>query len=444
MNFKKLAHNKFEEAQAKLQAGEVDLAKSLLVEARGLKAQADLADEIANEKSFYEQGDYTTSVPVGNGNNEPEIGKAILDLRSEKLDDGQAKILKEVYGEDYRQRQLDEMKSFNEFLAYGKMDKRYERQRWSKSVILDMVKHGLSIEEIKSTMVEGQDTLGGYAVPPELSESILQRSAGLVSVRQAGATVVKTASNSVNFIKLTGGTSRYSTALRGYWGNETKNPVSETNLTYGLDSIPVHVYTFKTPMSTSFLEDARNVAQLFEAKVAEILSLDEDEAFLTGNGMNKPRGILPGGANVLALQEVNSGSAATVTYAGLKLLPRGIATQYRQNSRASWIANSATSGVIETLVDSEGRFFVNSLVSGEQFMRSRWLESEAMPALGANTFPIIYGDFSGYTIVERLGLSVSRFQDSGTGSNLVEFHVRRRIGGDVLEGWKFAVQKCAA
>lgn len=448
MNLKQKAHAKFEEAQAKLQAGEVELAKSLVEEAKSLKTQAELADEIASQKSFYEQADYSTQVPVANSNGSgsgDELAKALQDIRSEnQVGEPEAKILKEVYGEDYRQRQVDEMKAFTEFLSTGKRHRSYERQRWGKSVILDMIKTGLSVQEIKSTMVEGQDTLGGYAVPPELSERILQRSSGLVAVRQAGATVVQTASNNMDFVKLTGGNSRYSTALRGFWGNETKNPVDESNLTYGIESVPVHIYTFKTPMSFSLLEDARNLAQIFEAKVAETLSFDEDEAFLVGNGLNKPRGILPGGTNALGLQEVNSTDASTIKYSGLKLLPRGIATQYRQNSKASWIGSSATAGIIETMVDSEGRYYVNSLVSGEQFMRSRWFESEAMPAVGANTYPIVYGDFSGYTIVERLGLSVARYQDSGTGMNLVEFHVRRRIGGDVLESWKFAVQKVAA
>jgi hypothetical protein len=46
--------------------------------------------------------------------------------------------------------------------------------------------------------------------------------------------------------------------------------------------------------------------------------------------------------------------------------------------------------------------------------------------------------------VERLGLSVVRFQDSNTGINKVEYHIRRRIGGKVVEPWKFAVQKVSA
>lgn len=445
MSLSKRAADKFAEAQAKLQNGELEAAKNILAEAKSLKEQADVEREIMEAKSYYNSPNYRVSPPVEDEAYEPELAKSIMTLRNEDVNDTEARILREVYGSgDYRQHNIEEMKAFNEFLRGGKVNPQFTRQRWSKSVILDMVKKGLSMSEIKATMVEGQDTLGGYAVPAELSERIIQRSAGLTAVRAAGATVLQTASSSVEFVKFTGGNSRYTTALRGAWGNETKNPPAETNMTLGLETVPVHTYTFKTPMSQSLIEDARNLVGYFETKVSEALAIDEDEAFLTGLGTNKPKGLLPGGNNTRSLTEVNSASGSALTYAGLKRLPRGINTQYRQNNRASWIANSSTASAIETLVDSEGRFFVNSLNPGEAFMRSRWLESEAMPNVGANTFPIIYGDFSGYIIVERLGLSVQRYNDSYTGSNLVEFHVRRRIGGDVLEDWKFAVQKVAA
>lgn len=445
MSLSKRASEKYAEAQSKLQAGDLEGAKAILAEANALKEQANVEREILEAKSYYDSPNYRVSPPVENESYEPELAKSIMSLRNEDVNDNEARILKEVYGGgDYRQQNIEEMRAFNEFLRSGKENRQFARQRWSKSVILDMVRKGLSMAEIKSTMIEGQDTLGGYAVPAELSERIIQRSAGLTAVRSAGATVLQTASNSVEFVKFTGGNSRYTTALRGAWGNETKNPPSESNMTLGLETIPVHTYTFKTPMSESLIEDAKNLVGYFENKVSEALSIDEDEAFLTGLGTNKPKGLLPGGNNTRSLTEVNSGGASTLTYAGLKRLPRGINTQYRQNNRASWIANSSTASSIETLVDSEGRFFVNALNPGEAFMRSRWLESEAMPNVGANTFPIIYGDFSGYVIVERLGLSVKRYNDSYTGINLVEFHVRRRLGGDVLEDWKFAVQKVAA
>jgi HK97 family phage major capsid protein len=74
-------------------------------------------------------------------------------------------------------------------------------------------------------------------------------------------------------------------------------------------------------------------------------------------------------------------------------------------------------------------------------LNRKTFESGAMPDVATNAYPLLYSDMSGYTIVERLGMSIQRFQDSYTGPNKVEFHVRRRLGGRVEKPWLFAVQK---
>ncbi len=71
-------------------------------------------------------------------------------------------------------------------------------------------------------------------------------------------------------------------------------------------------------------------------------------------------------------------------------------------------------------------------------------ESEAMPDVAPNAFPLLFGDMGGYTIVERLGMSIERMHDSYTGINKVEYHVRARIGGRPEKTCMAAVQKVAA
>ena len=67
-----------------------------------------------------------------------------------------------------------------------------------------------------------------------------------------------------------------------------------------------------------------------------------------------------------------------------------------------------------------------------------------MPDLAPNAFPLLYVDMSGYTIVERLGMSIERMHDSYTGINKVEYHVRARIGGRPEKTGMAAVQKITA
>jgi HK97 family phage major capsid protein len=67
-----------------------------------------------------------------------------------------------------------------------------------------------------------------------------------------------------------------------------------------------------------------------------------------------------------------------------------------------------------------------------------------MPDIAASAYPFLFVDPSGYWIVERAGFTIVRFQDSATGINTVEYHVRRRIGGRPVETWKAAVTKVSA
>ena len=122
----------------------------------------------------------------------------------------------------------------------------------------------------------------------------------------------------------------------------------------------------------------------------------------------------------------------------------GIATVYRAPGRACYVFNSSVANHIETFQDGEGRFYFTSVGQGEQTFGSRTFETEAMNDNGSSAYSCLYGDWRGYAIVERLGLAIVRFQDSATGINKVEFHLRRRIGGAVIEPYRFAVLQCAA
>ena len=374
-------------------------------------------------------------------NHAEELQKAVNVLRfGPVLSDPESIVMREIYGADYRQLSYDAMKSFMHYVRTGRETRGMGRQVWGIDDVTDMLQKGQAVAEIKATMVEGQDVLGGYAVPPQYGTQIIQRVVGLTAIRRAGAMVIQTNSASISWLKLTGGGSQYVTGMRGYWGGETADP-TETNFSYGLEQIPVHVYTYKVPFSVSLVEDATNLSTVFMQLVSSTMAIDDDEAFVNGDGANKPRGLLPGGANADSLSEVNSGAAAAVTWAGLRALRRGIGSQYRQ--AASWVMESDTAGDIEVLVDGMSRPYFEYVDDGERFMRQPLYETESMPTATTNTFPILYGDFSAYWIVERTGIAIQRYNDSGTGINVVEFQVRRRIGGRVTEPWKLVVQKCS-
>lgn len=364
-------------------------------------------------------------------------------------DDAMKAVMSDMFGNDYRQLVHDQNRAFGRFLRRGDSEldgnqrNTLRTQIFPPEIIKSMLINGYDVNAIKDTQREAQGTLGGYAVPPSVQSEIIRRLPGLTAVRGAGArvhTLEKT--NSTEMPSYSGGTSQYVGALRGAWGNETATP-AEKNFAMTLETVVAHIYTFKVPMSQSLVEDAANLVQLVTEDIATTMSIDEDNAFLTGNGVGKPLGLLPGGANSHSLNEVVSLSGTTLTAAGIKKLKRGVATQYRKG--AIWVGESDTFGIIETLESGTGSGYVfPDLSEDDMLLKGRVFESEAMPSVGAGTFPLLFGQMSGYWIVEKPGLTIVRFQDSNTGINKVEFHVRKRVGGRPVETWKFAVQKVAA
>lgn len=377
-----------------------------------------------------------------------KAASVMYNLRYAGKDDEATKfmVMDELAGGNYKQFVLAQNMAFAKYLRGGTdmMEvgevKLLKNQLFAPSYVIGAVKDGMMLAELKDTMVEAQGSLGGYAVPPNVQENVARRLPGLTAVRGNGARVITLIrGNSVEVPVYTGGNDRYTGNIRGQWGTETQSP-TEQNATLGMETVIANIYTYKVPMSQSLVEDAGNLVSLVEDDIVMVLAMDEDEAFLVGNGVGKPLGWLPGGANTLSLNSVKSGSASTVLTPGIKALKRGVASQYR--ARGVFVANSDTYGVVEALtVSGTGSDFAfEDLSETGQLLRRPAVESEAMPDIAGAALPILFVDMSGYYIVDRAGLTVMRMQDSGTGINKVELHVRKRVGGRPVETWKAAVQ----
>ncbi len=366
--------------------------------------------------------------------------------------DAEKAILADYIGPNYKSIVQAQNVAFAKYLRGGEraLDandvKALRRLYFPKEAVIDAVKGGATVQEVKATQVEAVGELGGYAVPPNVQSDITRRQAGLTSVRSAGARVIQLVnSNGIEIPKYRGDSKQYIGLIRGQWGTETQTPGSQ-NFKMDMELVMANIYTYKVPMSVSLLEDAANLVMLVEEDIATTKSIDENACFLVADGVGKPRGILPGGVNGDSLTEVNSGAAAAFTEAGINKLKRALPAQYRDKARVKFVANSASLGLLENLTVGGGNLARSfpELIDRDEIRGFGVAEDESMPDVAANAYPLIYGNFAGYTIVERLGMTIERFKDSNTGPNVVEFHVRARVGGRVEKPWMFAVQKIAA
>ena len=369
------------------------------------------------------------------------------------LDVAMEAVASELHGgEDYKHMTWAKNADYKRFLRTGVGDPELMHiVLLTPAQIFEGISSGYSVKEMKATMVEASDVLGGYVVPEDFRNTVIQRLPGLTAVRPL-ANVITTSSDRVLWPKSTGGNNQFPSAARVTWTEETPAAgASATNATWGQVPIPIHTAMSTTTLSRNSLEDAAfDVALYLSNQFSIAAAIDEDIQFLTGNGAGRPQGILGlGGVPIDSdIVTVKSGNAATLSNDGMIAVPYGLAGQYRQ-AGAVWVMNKATIQAIRQLKDTNSRYLWadnnNQLAPGqpERLLGYALKETEAMPAIGANTYPVLFGDMKGYTIADRIGMSIERYIDSTTAqNNAVMYIMRRRLGGQVTEGWRFVAHQC--
>jgi HK97 family phage major capsid protein len=114
---------------------------------------------------------------------------------------------------------------------------------------------------------------------------------------------------------------------------------------------------------------------------------------------------------------------------------------------AVWLMNRNTLGTIRKWKDGQGRYLVLDPISEgapTTLLGRPVVEAVDMADIGANAYPIMFGDLQGYRIVDRVGLSLLRDPYTLATKGQVRFHARRRVGGDVTHPDRFVKLKVAA
>lgn len=383
--------------------------------------------------------------------------KAAYVARFGDPDEAVKAILRDMHGPAYDEAYVNQRHAFQKYLRYGEKQLTSDDVKMLQQVVFTpgLVKMALNegfdyVTSLKATMIEGVNSLGGYAVPVDFQARVIERLA-TDSVIRNRASVDRTSRDLVEIPVSIGGDDQYSSAVRVTWVDETPTAgTADTNLRFGLESIPIHTMMAETGLSRNMVEDsAFNIESYLTRKFAEAADIDEDNRFAAGTGAGTPQGILPGKTNALGLTEVVSTDADEVTWDGLINLQYAIPSRYRK--KAVWLANRSTYGKIATLKSGDHYLWNPYAYQGgtELGPQSRLLgfpvlEQEEMPDEGADAYPIVFGDLTGYQVFDRVGMTVERYLDSATARvNTIMYVMRRRLGGQVVEPWRFAVMKCS-
>lgn len=315
--------------------------------------------------------------------------------------------------EDFDAKQLDAYKSaFDTFLRKG-----------------DEI---IGADEKKALSV-GTDPDGGYVVHPDMSGAIVTK-VFETSPMRAYASIQVISTDALE------GLYDLEEAASG-WVGETDARSETGTPQLGKWRIPVHELYAKPKATQKILDDAEiNMEAWLAMKVSEKFARDEAAAFVSGSGVNKPRGFLTYGDGTTlpgTIERINTGANgafASAPNGGDVLIDAlyGLKAQYRAN--ATWFMNRATTKLARKLKDSDGAYLWSPGIAAGQpasLLGYPIAAFEDMPNPATGSLSIAVGDMrAAYQIVDRVGIRTLR--DPYSAKPYVEFYTTKRVGGDVI------------
>ena len=288
---------------------------------------------------------------------------------------------------------------------------------------------------------------GGYLVRPELSNFVVSRVFETSPMRLV-ANVESGASKSREYL-IDDDEASSAWIAEGGTQNATDTPE------LGQKEIVAHTQRAQPSATWEMLADAYlDVEAWLASKVADKFSRTENTAFISGNGVTKPRGILTyadrAEAEVYqrdAIRQLITGGATNVTADGFITQQNALKEPYQ--ARAVWMMKRTTFGEALKLKGADNYFFSPVLLrdgqASLQLLGKPVVFADDIPPVGAGNLSVVYGDFSvGYTVYDRVGLQIIRDPFVLAGQGRVRFVTYKRVGGDVTNFESFNIARCEA
>ncbi len=276
---------------------------------------------------------------------------------------------------------------------------------------------------------------GGLTAPAE-TERLVERRLMAASPMREIATVRTVASGVFRKPVSTDG-------VEAGWAAETAPRPETEGATLSLLEFP-SAELYASPAATqTLLDDAfMSLDEWLAGEIEDAFAAQETEAFVNGDGVNKPKGFLtyPTVANDDAewgeIGHVVTGAAGAFGETPVDRLIDLIyapKAKYRANGR--FVMNRRTASAIRKFRDADDNYVWSPATqpgATSSLLGYPVTEIEETPDIGADAMAVAFGDFRrGYLIVDRAGLSVLR--DPYSAKPYVLFYTTKRVGGGVQD-----------
>lgn len=303
-----------------------------------------------------------------------------------------------------------------------------------KTDFLQFIRKGETAAIETKAINVGVGTDGGMAVPEEFDRHILQLLRNLSPMRQVSNVITV---GSEDYKKLV----NIGTAESGWVGETDARPDTSTPKLAPIALFFGEIYANPAATQKSLDDIYFNVEQWINSEVSDQFSAQEGKAFLFGDGIKKPRGLLANPHTAAAdakrpfgtLQSVVSGLAGAIHGDSLIDLIHAAKAGYRSDGK--FMMNNLSLAAIRKLKDGDGHYLWRAgleVGAASSLLGYPIVENEDLPDIATDAIPVLFGDFKrAYTIADRMGVRMLR--DPYTNKPYVQFYTTKRVGGALMD-----------
>ena len=277
--------------------------------------------------------------------------------------------------------------------------------------------------EILNSLLEGTVSEGGYLVPDEFERTLVQKLTA-ANVLRPLCHVIQTSYGDRKIPVVA------SKGTADWVDEEGTYPLSDdtfSQVVLGAYKLATMIKVSEELLSDSVFDIEGYVSEQFGKRIGD----KEEDAFLTGNGVSKPIGILhtTGGAEV----GVTTAGVAAITGDELIDLVYSLRAPYRKS--AVFVLNDTTVKLLRKLKDGDGQYLWRPGITEnapDTILGHRIVTSEFMPGVSAGNKSIAFGDFSYYWIADRQGRTFKRLNELYATTGQIGFLASQRLDGKLI------------
>lgn len=271
-----------------------------------------------------------------------------------------------------------------------------------------------NFKQVSNVLQEGVDADGGYLVPEEYDQRLIQVLEEENIVRNL-ATVITTAGNhKINIAGSSPAAAWIDEGAELQFGNATFKQML-------LDAHKLHVAIKVT--EELLYDSAFNLETYITEQFGKALANAEEDAFLNGDGNNKPTGIFHDTNGGTYLDKVTAIKADDVIN-----LVHALKRPYRKN--AVFITNDKTIAQIRKFKDSNGAYIWQP--SYQQGEPDTLLGYPIYTSAYAPENAIAFGEFSYYNIGDRGARSFKALTELFAGNGMIGYVAKERVDGKLI------------